>query len=185
MSKKRLLIFLVTVLAGFPVTLWAQGANVEVQLKDGRALTGELYAVRDSAILVLLEEGNAPDDFKTTIPGYCRIETRLIRRVIVQSESVVFESMGLGLLVGGGIGAVIGLASGDDPPGFLSMSAGEKAGAGGLVLGAGGALVGLVVGIAKSGNDREIEPLPDGDLSALKKVARYPTGEPTPIKRIQ
>ena len=67
MSKKRLLIFLVAVFVGASVTLCAQGANVEVQLKDGRALTGELYAVRDSAILVLLEEGAAPSSERTSI----------------------------------------------------------------------------------------------------------------------
>ena len=71
----------------------------------------------------------------------------------------------IGLLVGAGVGAVIGLASGDDRPGtFLGLTALEKARIGAVVFGAVGAVIGYV--IASSGkHDRllvSVGPQRDG-----------------------
>jgi hypothetical protein len=56
----------------------------------------------------------------------------------------------IGLLVGASVGAVIGFASGDDPPGgFLGATASEKAAIGAVVFGAVGAVIGYA--IASSG----------------------------------
>ncbi len=165
-------------LAGSAVTLRAQGADVEVQLHDGRALSGELYAVQDSTLLVYSEDGEVPAEFASGVPGRFRIETRAVKRVVVLPKSAVLESMGVGALVGGGVGAVIGLASGDDPSGsWFRMSAGEKALIAGAALGAGGIVVGLVVGIVRSQGERVVDALPGGDLSALKPMARFRFGE--------
>ena len=71
----------------------------------------------------------------------------------------------IGLLVGAGVGAVIGLASGDDPSGtFLGTTASEKAAIGAVAVG----VVGIVIGyaIASSGqHDRllvSVGPQRDG-----------------------
>ena len=71
----------------------------------------------------------------------------------------------IGLLVGAGVGAVIGLASGDDPRGtFLGLTALQKAGIGAVIFGGVGAIIGYV--IASSGkHDRllvSVGPQRDG-----------------------
>ena len=71
----------------------------------------------------------------------------------------------IGLLVGAGVGAVIGLASGDDPRGtFFGLTALEKARIGAVVFGVVGAVIGYV--IASSGkHDRllvSVGPQRDG-----------------------
>ncbi len=71
----------------------------------------------------------------------------------------------IGLLVAGGVGAVIGLASGDDPRGtFLGLTALEKARIGAVVFGVVGAVIGYA--IASSGkHDRllvSVGPQRDG-----------------------
>ena len=54
---------------------------------------------------------------------------------------------GIGALVGVVAGLALGLAAGDDDPNqWFAMTAGEKAVAGGILMGGTGALVGLVVG---------------------------------------
>ena len=66
----------------------------------------------------------------------------------------------IGLLIGGPIGFVLGLASGDDPPGgFFSLSAGEKAAFGFLALGFVGSIVGSIAGAALPGDGWEEVPL--------------------------
>ncbi len=55
----------------------------------------------------------------------------------------------IGLLVGAGVGAVIGLASGDDTPCWIACTASEKAAIGAVMFGVVGAVIGYA--IASSG----------------------------------
>ena len=58
------------------------------------------------------------------------------------------QGWGVGFLTGAGIGGLIGLASGNDPPGtFIRLNAGQKALIAGTVLGVGGSVVGTVIGL--------------------------------------
>ncbi len=66
---------------------------------------------------------------------------------------------GIGLLIGAFSGAFIGLASGDDPPGFLSFTAEEKAALGAFVFGGLGGVIGLIAGTASPGERWEDVPL--------------------------
>ncbi len=72
----------------------------------------------------------------------------------------------IGLLVGAGVGAVIGLASGDDTPCWIACTASEKAAIGAVMFGAVGAVIGYA--IASSGkHDRllvSVGPQRDGRL---------------------
>ena len=69
--------------------------------------------------------------------------------VSVRRERRVLGGLGKGLLIGAGGGAVLGLASGDDPPGWLSFSAEEKALMFGVMLGVTGGVVGLIAGAVR------------------------------------
>lgn len=66
--------------------------------------------------------------------------------VSLRQERKILKGMSRGFLVGGGIGAALGLSSGDDPPGFFSSSAEDKAIMGAALFGAVGTIVGFVVG---------------------------------------
>lgn len=61
------------------------------------------------------------------------------------------QGFGYGFLIGTGTGAVTGFLSGDDPPGFLSFTAPEKALILGIVGGFTGSMVGVVAGSLRKG----------------------------------
>lgn len=69
-----------------------------------------------------------------------------VLEVSIDRHGHALKGLGMGTLVGAGTGAVLGLASGDDPPGFLAFTAGEKALVLGVFFGATGAVVGLIAG---------------------------------------
>ncbi len=58
----------------------------------------------------------------------------------------VFEGFGLGFLSGAVTGMTIGLASGNDPPGWFALTASEKALYLGLALGTVGGVLGIPIG---------------------------------------
>jgi hypothetical protein len=58
----------------------------------------------------------------------------------------ILKGLGIGTGIGVGLGAIIGYASGDDPPGFLSFTREDKAILAGGALGAVGLITGAVVG---------------------------------------
>lgn len=59
------------------------------------------------------------------------------------------QGWGIGFLAGAGVGGLIGLASGDDPPGtFIRLNAEQKALVAGSVLAVGGSVVGTLIGLA-------------------------------------
>ena len=81
----------------------------------------------------------------------------------------------IGLLVGAGVGAVIGLASGDEPPGafcFLACTAYEKAAIGAVAFGVVGAVIGYAM--ASSGQHERflvsVTPQPDSRFALEASV---------------
>jgi len=78
----------------------------------------------------------------------------------------ILKAAGVGLLAGATFGAIIGYTDGDDEPGFLALTAAEKALGGAIVFGAIGLVVGLVVGLVSSGEKWETVPDPFGGLDA-------------------
>jgi hypothetical protein len=65
---------------------------------------------------------------------------------IISHGKGALEGLGIGLLTGALTGAALGASDGDDPPGWFSMTAAQKAKGGAVVLGGLGALVGPTVG---------------------------------------
>lgn len=74
------------------------------------------------------------------------------------------EGLGSGLLAGALIGATLGFMSGDDPPGFLSYTAAEKAVISGIGLGALGSILGLLGGAISGHKDIFILNVPQNPI---------------------
>ena len=89
----------------------------------------------------------------------------------------------MGGAIGAGVGMLLGFAAGDDDPGILAMSAGDKAAIGAVLLGVAGAGIGGLVGARSSREKWEHVPLggvaariglaPRGDGVALHVSARF------------
>jgi len=120
------------------------GVKLIVTKKDGQQIRGELITVKPNSLLLLNIIGR---DVSVGIAD--------IKVIRVVKKSKVLHGIGLGLLIGGGTGALIGFSGGDDTSGFMSFTAAEKALLGGIFLGAIGLLVGGALGFV-SGIDKTI-----------------------------
>ncbi|HET6993610.1 MAG TPA: hypothetical protein VFI06_01450 [Chitinophagaceae bacterium] len=126
-----------------------------VKMQDNRVINGNVYAVTDSQLIVIKSSGT-----RYNIPAE-NIQSFTLRR-----KNSVGRGALIGFCAGALTGVIIGFASGDDkimgptdsdPWGFgaavnnaFAMTAGQKAVAGGVVLGTTGAVVGMLIGaIAK------------------------------------
>lgn len=120
------------------------GARVRVEVNQGAEEEGVVVADRDG-ITVSTGSGDVSlwQTYKVTA---------------VKRGRGALEGLGLGIVIAGGTGALIGLASGDDECDpdrecFLAFTAGEKAVITGVVFGSLGGLLGLLVGVAFGSRD--------------------------------
>ncbi len=140
---------------------------LHAQVPRARVVTGDRVRIVATSVEGVFEvsslRGDTLDLIGTTVTGatatnatrlalpwsqVCRLEVRRPR----SSSAGLLRGAGIGLLAGAGTGAVLGFAAGDDPPGtFLAFTRGEKAAAGGLVLGTIGLLAGGVIGTLAPG----------------------------------
>jgi hypothetical protein len=172
--------------AGNKDQLLARGASIVVFLNDGRQVTGELLAVRDTALLIDTLVGKTEDSAATQIAGIVRVSRNAVQKVRVKGESFKGKGRLYGTLVGAGLGVVIGFADGNDPPGsFMRLTAGEKALTFGAFGGLLGGFVGAIYGAAWSTEDKEYDTSVKEDWASLKAVARYPEQEPEFLKKIK
>lgn len=153
------------------------GSDVIVQKKDGKTIKAELLAVKNDEIILM-------DSFNMS---GITLKSDEIQKITITKKSSIFKGMGFGLLIGGGSGALLGLASGDDDPGWFSMTAGEKAAMGGLGFGILGALTGGVVGAIKGIDDAVVLEggTPEETKLILKKLnsrSRFPQVVPQPVQ---
>ena len=135
---------LVAILAFTPLT----SATAQEQLRDVRTTT--LAAANSVLVFPPGQGGQGPPR-----SGWCRRWDPCLR------------GGAIGLLVGAGVGAVIGLASGDDPSGtFFGLTAENKAAVGAAVVGFVGAVIGYA--IASSGEHgrlfMKVGPQRDGGI---------------------
>jgi hypothetical protein len=165
--------------------LVSQGANVIVFFNEGRQVTGELLAVRDTALLIDTLVGKAKDSTATQIAGIVGVSRDAVQKVRVKGESFKGKGRLYGTLVGAGLGVAIGFADGNDPPGsFMRLTAGEKALTAGAFGGLLGGFVGAIYGAAWSTEDKEYNTSVKEDWASLKAVARYPEQEPEFLRSI-
>ena len=151
----------------------AKGAEILVQKKDGQRIKAELLAVKDGRFILM--------DASTFSDVTCAVND--IRSLQIVKKAKMLKGLGLGSLTGGATSTVIGFLSGNDKPGFMSFTAGQKAlvlgvglaAIGGLIGGVSGALTGIDQSVDIEGrSSTEIESI----LRKLDKEARFPQGRP-------
>ena len=125
--------------------------NVSLRTQENKTITGRLYAVTDSQLLLTKSLNK-----QLTIPA------ENIRSFTIKRKNSALRGGLIGLGIGLVTGAIIGLVSGDDPVmqpsagdlwgisaginNMFAMTAGEKAIVAGLTLGTSGAIIGGVIG---------------------------------------
>jgi hypothetical protein len=162
------LIFSLLALSGNLIAKERRGAELVVQKKDGQIVRGELIAVKENSLLMLVSGVDLS------------VDIRDVKVITIVKKSKILEGAGTGLLVFGGVGALLGLASGDDKTGIFGFSAVDKALLGGSLLGIAGLVIGGICG-ALSGTDRSIKINPELPqvskkilLDSLRSKARIP-----------
>jgi hypothetical protein len=123
-----------------------KGAKLIVTKIDGQQIGGELITVKPNSLLLLNTEGR---DVSVGIGD--------IRVIRIVKKSKFFQSLGIGLLIGVGTGAILGLAEGGSIDFFGgTVTGGENALIGGALLGFNGLILGGISGLA-SGTDKTIQ----------------------------
>jgi len=115
-----------------------RGAEILITKKDGTQVSGELVAVKKDSLLLVANEPAAGMDLTVGLKD--------IKEVKIVKKSKAGKGLLYGLLLGGGGGAAAGLLSGDDPDGFVSFSASDKAALFGIFFGGLGLVIGGIVG---------------------------------------
>ena len=165
-GKKLISLFLVFSVLMLSVNLYAKerrGAKLIIAKKDGQQIEGELITVKPNALLLLNTEGK---DVSVDV-----VDIRIIK---ILKKSKALSGAGIGLLIGGGIGALGALGAEDEDP--LQLLEGFEWVIVGIIAGA-SAIVGAIIGAA-AGTDKtiQIEGMNDSEiqetLDKLRKKAR-------------
>lgn len=149
--------------------VFAQGSTVTVHLKDRRAIKGELFYVRDSAVVVLCSRsGGARVDSVVLLMNE-------ISSVMVQGKSRVPAGIALGALLGSFAGALAApeeKGSSSSPNGFNTNSPSETDfyTTAGFALGAG---LGWAIGWAASQPDVKFDLLSTSGRDTLRTYSKY------------
>src|SRR4051812_29992688 len=114
-------------------------AYVEVTTERRKDIIGVLQEVSDSAILLFTKGGSRMS-----------IEANTIEHIAIKRKGHVGRGLIIGSVIGVGVGAIIGFASGDTEcdgsPFCASITAGEKAAVDAVAIGGLGALIGWGIG---------------------------------------
>ena len=175
-SKKFISLFLVFSLMMFSTNLYAKekrGAKLIITKIDGQQIRGELITVKKDSLLLLDTEGK---DVSVDIADIMVI--RILRK------SKVWTGVGYGLLIGGGVGALLGFAGGGGTYagmmwGTYQNTSGEEALIYGIAFGFVGLFLGGIAGAA-AGKDKTIQiegnypKTIEFHLEKLRKKARIP-----------
>lgn len=122
-----------------------RGNDVIVTKTDGTAVSGELLAVKGTDLIIM--DG-------TTSAGIT-VNLADVKAAKVVKHSKFLKGIGMGFLIGAPIGALMGLASGKQNPGWFEYTPAEGALIGVILLGGTGMLIGGTAG-ALSGIDPNI-----------------------------
>ncbi|MFZ4620296.1 MAG: hypothetical protein ACOYNS_07045 [Bacteroidota bacterium] len=160
------------------VLLYSQGSSVSINLTNDSIVSGELLSVRSNGLIISTIEGLSESELSNHQSSIIVVQNERIISLTVKGTSRILVGSGLGLVIGASGGMILGLMSGDDPPGFMSATAEEKGGMLAVVCGGLGIIFGTIDGIVNSTPERTIEPLPGSGFLSIRKNARYPYTEP-------
>ena len=122
-----------------------------ISTMDGKRIKGWLYNTDSAAVYLQHARPKAlpPPNYKApnqNQPTYS-IDALQINTIALKKKNAGLEGVLIGLVAGAAVGAIIGFASGDDPPEeWFALTAGEKAFGLGLLGGSTGALIGAIAG---------------------------------------
>ncbi len=161
--------------------------RVTVTAGNSKQYTGNILFASDSVLMIW--RSNEPYRADKLNELAIQLSPIEIEQILIEKEGHFVTGMGTGLLIGGGIGALIGFASGDDEGGFIAFSAATKALFLGIGLGVPSAIVGGISGAAQGIDD---DYLLKGDkekymevLPKLKEIALFFSTFPSELKILQ
>jgi hypothetical protein len=167
------------------------GAEVVIDVNDGRRYSGELLSVRDSTMLLCEKYGASEKELENSNNLIRIIKNHDIKLIEIQGESKILQGMAIGAGVGVVAGAAIGLAEGDDEGSGgifrIRLKAEQKAYGCGCIMGLVGAVVGLIAGSIESTYDTVVYDymiIEDYDFTQLNMFSRYEGSEPDYIKSV-
>jgi len=156
------------------------GAEVFIIMNNNDQYTGGLLTVNDCTMILKNEYGLSEEALLNSASNIYVIHNQDINSIWILGE----DNHLIGIAIGIPIGAAIGYAGGDDPPGWFSMTAGQKACALGIL----GGVVGFIAGAASSTYDEEIynyKNTEECDFTKLNIYSRYGGEEPDYLKEIK
>lgn len=163
--------------------------GINILLRDGQTVDGELLAVRESTIVVSTKTNLEEQELINNMNSILVLNNRDVVHLSVKWESKILSIAGNSFLGFAGFGAILGLLLGGDHGEFISIPRHEIALYEAVVLGVVGGVVGLVFGfmsnISENLAHHFVGPLTHNDLLKLKPIARYPINEPDWLQRIQ
>ncbi len=108
---------------------------------------GFLYEINDSSISVA--NSKIIKEYSTVRFQVAKLHIIDIEKIKTRRNNSIGRGIWIGAVTGFVVGGIIGLVDGDDPAGFLAMTAGEKAIKAGVALSIGGAVIGGLIGTIK------------------------------------
>ena len=166
LGKKFISLFLVFSIMMLSVNLYAKerrGAKLIITKKDGQLIESELITVKTNSLLLLNTEGKDVS-----------IDIEDIEVIRIVKKSKFLQSLGMNVIIGAGIGAIIGFAQGETSGIWGTFTAWDNALIGAVIFGFLGLLVGGIAGLT-SGKDEiiQIEGKSDKKIrDALKKLRK-------------
>lgn len=114
--------------------------KITIRLYDRSKMSGYLYKVEDDSVLLIRDK--IPYKSSSELLSQPRIAARpeRIDKIYVNNKRMA-PLIGAG--IGFGAGVITGFLIGNDPPGFISFSASDKA----VMLGATGGVIGAITGL--------------------------------------
>jgi hypothetical protein len=137
---------------------------------NGIKYTGNFLDLEKNRLYMTIAQLN---DYSQVINNYRTFNKEDVKSIFIKGGSRnTGKKVGYGFLIGAGIGAVLGLAGGDDKHGFYRLTAAQNALAGGIFFGAIGALIGLIDSFSVSTSDEIITINTDEDFYGLAKFLK-------------
>jgi hypothetical protein len=162
------------------------GAEVSAQLNNGGMISGNLLSVRQASILIY-NSNRQINDNELDYNLIYNVKQRDIEKLTIKGQSNVLKGMGIGLLAGIGLGALVGYVvyGGGSGRTFADIGRAQEAGVIGLVVGIGCFAIGTIIGFTTSTPDEVIEQFSGYDITGLSSYSKYPIKEPYELKKIE